>query len=370
MKELKVALVHDWLTGFRGGEKVLEVIAEIFPKAPLYTLVHIRGSTSRPIEDREIHTSFLQNMPLGKTKYRHYLPLFPLAAQTLVPSGYDLIISTSHAVAKSVNTHGAKHWCYIHSPMRYVWDRFDDYFGAELVGTLPSKLFFSPIAQALRSYDRKTARRVDQYVANSEFVKERVKKFYDREADVIHPPVDVERFRNLRRKPEDFYLFFSALVPYKRVDHAILACVKLNRKLVVLGKGPELEKLKAIANSDLVSFVEPSSDAVVDDYYSRARALLFPAVEDFGIVPCEATASGLPVIGLAKGGLLDSQTEETCVFYSEQSVVALSEAILRFEKAEGSFNREEMAKHASQFSRENFRQNVTASIEKFKSKYF
>lgn len=185
---MRVALVHDWLTGYRGGEKVLEALCELYPDAPLYTFFHIPGKVPASIENRQIKTSFLNNLPLAKTHYRHYLPLFPLAAETLIDREFDLIISTSHAMAKSIRPGKAKHWCYIHSPMRYVWDRFDDYFGVDRVGFLPSKIFFKPLAWYLRQYDRLTSDRVDHYVANSNFVADRVKNFYERSAEVIHPP--------------------------------------------------------------------------------------------------------------------------------------------------------------------------------------
>ncbi len=359
----RVALVHDWLTGFRGGEKVLLPIASLFPKAPIHTLFYQKNSVHPEIESHDIRSSFLNHMPLSKTKYRYYLPLFPLAAEILMPKKYDLIISTSHAVAKSIHTRGAKHWCYIHSPMRYVWDRFDDYFGPEVVGALSSKLFFGPVCKALQKYDRKTVDRVGCYVANSSFVRDRVKKFYGVDCEVINPPVETERFKKLVRAPEDFYLFFSALVPYKKADQAILACQKLGRKLKILGKGPELKKLKKLADPKWVDFVENPSDAQVDEYYSRAKALLFPGVEDFGIVPVEASASGMPVVGFRSGGLLDSQTPETCEFYDEQTVDGLANAIQKFEGRR--FDEAALRKNALRFSEEEFRRKIRKSILEF-----
>lgn len=361
----KVALLHDWLTGYRGGEKVLEVICELFPKAPLYTLVHVRGSVPPVIEDRPIHTSFLQHLPLAQTKYRHYLPLFPLAAETIGIKGVDLIVSTSHAVAKSIRTHGARHWCFIHSPMRYVWDRFDDYFGAELVGRVPSALVFKPIAAALRAYDRGTAGRVDHYAANSSFVAERVRKFYGREAEVLYAPTDLARFGSLVRQPEDFYLFFSALVPYKKADHAIRACAELGRKLVVLGKGPELPKLKKLADPKWVSFIETPNDELVNSNYRRARALLYPGIEDLGIVPIEASAAGLPVIAYGEGGILDTQTGATAILYKPQTVEGLKRAILEFEGRCEAFDTGAMKQQAAKFSKERFKTRVEDSIARF-----
>ena len=370
LEDLRIALAHDWLTGYRGGEKVLEVLCEIFPKAPLYTLIHVEGSVPKAIEGREVRTSFLQKMPAGKTKYRHYLPLFPLAAEQLIDSEFDLIISTSHAVMKSLNTRGAKHWCYIHSPMRYVWDRFDDYFGPERVGALSSRLFFKPIAKGLALYDRETAGRVQTYVANSNFVAERVRSFYGRESEVIHPPVSVERFRSVVRNPKDHYLFFSALVPYKRADLAIQACQSIGRKLHVVGSGPELLKLRQLSDSKWVEFHEKIPEAQLLDLFSSSRAMLFPAVEDFGIAPVEATASGLPIIGLRAGGLLDSQTAETCEFFDDQSADGLKAAILRFESHDDRFRPENLRAHAQKFSKERFEREIRLSLSRFVERNF
>jgi len=305
---------------------------------------------------------------MAATKYRHYLPLFPLAAESMNFKGYDLIVSTSHAVAKSVRKAGALHWCFIHSPMRYVWDRFDDYFGPELVGAVPSKLFFAPIAAGLRAYDRATSDRVDHFAANSNFVAQRVKDFYGRDAEVLYAPADVHRFASIERKREDFYLFFSALVPYKRADHAVLACQSIGRKLVVLGRGPELKKLKAIADPAWVTFTDAANDAVVDDHYARARALLYPGIEDFGIVPIEANAAGLPVIAIGTGGILDTQTRETAILYGEQTIEGLKRAIEEFEAAESEFDPKVLKHQAEKFSRERFKARVEHSLEHFLSK--
>lgn len=267
---MKIALVHDWLTGYRGGEKVLEQLCRLYPDAPLYTLVHVRGSVPPLIENRPIHTSFIDKLPWSHAKYRHYLPLFPLAAETLVREKFDLVISTSSAVAKSVRVGQARHWCYIHSPMRYVWDRFDDYFGPELVGSVPSKAFFKPIAAALRAYDRKTAGRVGHYVANSHFVAERVKGFYGIEAEVIHPPVDTEKFAGIQRKPQDHYLCFGAWVPYKKTEQAIEACQRSHRKLTVMGHGPDEKKLRQLADPKWTTFVShPVETDVLEQFADR-----------------------------------------------------------------------------------------------------
>jgi glycosyltransferase involved in cell wall biosynthesis len=356
----KVALVHDWLTGMRGGEKALEALCEMFPDAPLWTLVHIPGSVSMTIEDRKIHTSFLQHMPFSKTKYRHYLPLFPLAAEMTQVSAEDadIVISTSHAVAKAMvrknSERGPLHICYIHTPMRYIWDRFDDYFGPEQVGHLASRLFFKPIAKLLQIYDLRTADRVDVYCTNSHYVAKRIRDIYGREAEVIYGPGDVGNGAAVIRRPEDWYLMVTALVPYKRIDQAITACAGLARPLKIVGKGPEEKKLKNLSKQlgASVEFVGFINDGELLDFYGRAKALIFPGVEDFGLVPIEAAAAGCPVIALAKGGVVDSMTEDTAEFYEEESAVALQDAILRFEKR--NFSEAAMRRRAAEFTREQF----------------
>jgi glycosyltransferase involved in cell wall biosynthesis len=355
--DTRVVLVHDWLTGMRGGEKVLEVLCELFPEAPLFTLLHVRGSVSSVIENRTITTSPLQRMPWAAKRYRHYLPLFPAFAEMTKVRDCDLVISTSHAVAKAMvarSGSGPRHICYLHTPMRYIWDRFDDYFGGDRVGKMPSRFFFRPIARALQGYDLRTNERVDVFVANSRFVAARVKRLYGRTAEVVAPPVDVEHFSSLERKPEDWYLVVSALVPYKRVDHAIAACAALRKPLKIVGSGPEAEKLAVLARelgcqAEFLGFV---SDEDLVGYYSRARALLFPGIEDFGIVPVEAMAAGCPVIALGEGGILDSMAASTGVLYSEENVEALKAAICEFESR--SFDTAEIRKRSRTFSKDAF----------------
>jgi glycosyltransferase involved in cell wall biosynthesis len=353
----RVTLVHDYLNGMRGGEKVLEVLCRMFPHAPVFTLMHVEGSVAPVIEDRPITTSPLQHMPYAEKKYRLYFPLFPAFAEMTKAGECDVVISTSHAVAKSMvrrRQGKPRHVCYIHSPMRYIWDRFDDYFGPEKVGKLASRLVFRPIAKGLQQYDRATTDRVDVFVANSRFVADRVKRFYGREAEVVAPPVDIERFAALDREPEDWYLVVSALVPYKRVDHAIAACAASRRPLKIVGSGPDVKALQALAaklGAD-VEFLGFVSDGDLGMYYSRARALLFPGVEDFGIVPVEAIATGCPVIALQEGGILDSMTAHTAVFYQDGTIDGLKRAIGEFERR--SFDPAELRDHARRFSEDAF----------------
>jgi glycosyltransferase involved in cell wall biosynthesis len=368
ISNLKVALVHDWLTGMRGGEKALETLCDMFPGAALWTLVHVPGSVSETIEARTIHTSFLQHMPFAKTKYRHYLPLFPLAAEMTQVSAEDadVVISTSHAVAKAMvkkNSHRRPlHICYIHTPMRYIWDRFDDYFGPEQVGWLASRLFFKPIAKLLQIYDRSTVDRVDFYCTNSHYVAKRIRNLYGRGAEVIYGPGDVGNGAAVVRRPEDWYLMVTAMVPYKRVDQVIAACAGLGRRLRIVGKGPEERKLRNLSKQlgASVEFLGFVSDEKLLNCYGRAKALIFPGVEDFGLVPVEAAAAGCPVIALAKGGVVDSMTAETAEFYEEESAAALQEAILRFEKRE--FSDAAMRRRAAEFTCEQFSRRFEAVL--------
>jgi glycosyltransferase involved in cell wall biosynthesis len=351
----RVALAHDWLTGMRGGEKVLELLCRRFPEAPLWTLIHNPGSVSRTIANRPIHTSLLQRLPFAGQRYRSYLPFFPLFAETNKVAHAEIVVSTSHAVAKAMVKRGRKHCklhiCYIHTPMRYAWDLFDEYFGPERVGRLRSRLFFKPLLHWVKQYDRATVKRVDLFIANSTYVAERVRRCYGREAAVLPPPVDLSRFAHTRRAPEDWFLVVSALVPYKRVDHAIRACAQLGRALKIVGTGPETEALRLLAaelGAD-VEFVGFASDRDLVNYYSRAKALLFPGVEDFGIVPVEAIATGCPVIAFKKGGILDSMTEETAAFYVHQSTECLTEAIRSFESSESRFDEAVLRRQAARF---------------------
>ncbi|WP_182275932.1 glycosyltransferase [Granulicella sp. 5B5] len=354
----RIALVHDWLTGMRGGEKVLAALCQLYPDAPIWTLVYVRGSASPTIARHLIHTSLLQTMPRSGTLYRQYLPLFPLFAELHKADASQLIVSTSHAVAKSmVKRHsGARHICYIHTPMRYAWDLFEEYFGVERHGWFLSRCVYRPILSLIQRYDRATIGRVDLFVANSSFIAERVKRIYHRDAVVLPPPVAIDRFIALERAPEDWYLVVSALVPYKRVADAIHACHHLGRRLKVIGKGPEFDSLSQLANSlgAPIEMLGALDDEALADHYRRAKALLFPGIEDFGIVPLEAIAAGCPVIAYAHGGILDSMTSDTAVFYHQQTTEGLVDGITRFEQKPEAFQTDVMRAHASKFTEQAF----------------
>src|SRR5262245_29380600 len=324
----------------RGGERCLEVFCELFPDADLYTLLHTPGSVAPLIERRRVITSFIQRLPGAVRSYRRCLPLFPLAVSRFDLRGYDLVLSSSHAVAKSVSApRGACHVCYCFTPMRYVWDLYDEYFGRS--AGLPTRLLMPPVAAALRRWDRRTAAGVHHFVAISRFVADRIRRAYDRSADVIYPPVDVARFR-AEESPGDYYLVVSALAPYKRIDLAVEAANRLGRRLVVVGIGPEQRRLQSLAGTH-VEFLGWRDDDDVAELYANCRALLFPTVEDFGIVPLEAMAAGRPVIALGKGGALETVVAPgridppTGLFFEEQSVEGLVAAIREFEREPGRF---------------------------------
>ncbi len=365
LAKAKVALVHDWLTGMRGGERCLEVFCELFPSADLYTLLHVPGSVSAAIESRRIVTSFIQRLPRAERRYRHYLPLFPAAVRSFDLRGYDLVLSSSHAVAKSVRVPAeALHVCYCFTPMRYVWDLYDDYFGPR--SGLAARVLMPPVAAWLRRWDRRTAAGVHQFVAISRFVADRIRRAYGRDADVIYPPVDVSRFR-VDDAPGEFYLVVSALTPYKRVDLAVEACNRLGRRLVVVGTGSEDRRLRALAGPT-VELLGWRDDAQTAELFARCRALLFPPLEDFGITPLEAMAAGRPVIAFGEGGARETVVPPgggeppTGLFFAHQTAEDLVDAIRRFEASAQQFEPKALRRRAETFDRPLFRERMHAYL--------
>ncbi len=295
----RVVLVHDWLTGMRGGEKVLEVFADLFPDAPIYTLIHQPGSLSPKLEARRIVTSRLQRLPLGVSKYRYYLPVLPRLIEQLAIEPCDLVLSTSSCVAKgAIAPPGALHASYILSPMRYIYDRYDDYFGPGKAGLI-TRSAMRMVRPKLQRWDIESAKRLDHISAISTFIADRIKRYYDRSVPVIHPPVDTSRFQSAKRTQGDYYLVVSALVPYKNVDLAMDAFAGLDRKLVIAGGGPMLDQLRSRATSN-VNVMGWVDDAQLTGLVAGCRAFIFPQVEDFGIAPVEAMAAGKPVIALGQ----------------------------------------------------------------------
>lgn len=351
----RIALIHDWLTGMRGGEKVLELLCEIFPHADVFTLVHAPGKVSRAIEAHRIVTSPLQKLPKVTDYYRRLLPFMPWAIEQFDFSGYDLMISTSHCVAKSaIPPAGATHWCYCHTPMRYIWDQFDDYFGPGRAG-LATRAAMHLIRKPLQIWDVRTAKRVHHFLANSENVRRRIQEIYHRDAQVLYPPVDYRFYSQdpggpPREAIKPYYLIVSALAPYKRLDLAIQTCNRLGKNLMIIGDGPESMRLKYIAGSH-VRFLGWRGGEELRRYYAHAEAVLFPGEEDFGIVPLEAMAAGRPVIAYRKGGALETVIEnETGVFFDKQEVSSLEMTLRQFNPSR--FDPAALRRQAERFSRE------------------
>lgn len=328
-----VAIVHDWLTGMRGGEKVLDAICELYPDATLYSLVHVPGAVSPRIERHRIRTSAVQWLPGAGRRYRQYLPLFPTAVELFDLDQYDLVISSSHCAVKSViRSGGATHVCYCHSPMRYAWDQFSAYFGPAQVGPLKSRLL-RPVMARLARWDAATAGRVDRFVANSRYVAGRIRRYYNRGSTVVYPPVDTAFYR-----PGDLpsgegrdrsFLVVSALVPYKRIDIAIEACRLAGAPLTIVGRGPEEARLRRLAGAD-VEFLGWRTDDEIRDLYGRAAAVLLPGVEDFGMVPVEAQACGTPVVALRAGGACETvQDNVTGVLVDDESARGFAAGLSR-----------------------------------------
>jgi glycosyltransferase involved in cell wall biosynthesis len=351
---MRVALIHDWLTGLRGGEKVLEALCELFPTATLYTLVYIPGSTHPTIESLNIRTAFTQKLPGIRKHYRWYLPLYPWAIESLNLSEFDLVISSSHCAAKGiVPPPGSVHICYCHTPMRYIWDRFNDYFGSGL----KAHLIYGPIAYFLRKWDVASAHRVHHFIANSKHVGSRIRNCYGREVDaVIYPPVDTDFFVPGDDEPEDYYLIVSALAPYKRLDVAIDCFNQRGEPLVIVGTGPEERRLRQRAGPH-IRFLGSVSKEELRGLYQRSRATLLPGVEDFGIAPVEAQACGRPVVALAEGGALESiQGGQTGVFFDDLTPRSLSTAIDKVRSLR--FNKADLRDWALGFSEERFKENI------------
>jgi glycosyltransferase involved in cell wall biosynthesis len=358
----KVAIVHDWLVTFRGGERVLEAICELYPAADIYTLVHKPVDMSHSIESHRIFTSFLQNIPnIGKT-YRMFLPIMPFAIESLDFKQYDLVISSSYCVAKgAISRKGSVHICYCHTPMRYVWDMYDEYFGKRQ-GNALIRTAMSFIRPYLQKWDRKSSARVDHFIANSEYVSKRIKRCYDRESTVIYPPVDINRF-NLTRNPKDFYLIVSAFAPYKRIDLAIETFNILGFPLKIIGSGQDEKRLRGMAK-DNIEFLGGQSDEVIKEYYSECKAFIFPGEEDFGITPVEAQASGCPVIAYGRGGVLETVIEDkTGIFFYEQTIDSLIEAVRKFEKDSDIFDPQTLRRNAERFNKERFRLELKRFVE-------
>ncbi len=370
---MKVALVHDWLIHMRGGEKVLDALAELYSDATLYTLFYDRKKISPKLARLTIKASFLQFFPGIKHYYRWLLPILPWAIRSMKVEDADLVISSSHCVAKGIRVpENAYHVCYCHTPMRYLWGFQDVYFNRYLA---PVRLLIDAVFHFLKKWDLETNKRVDLFVANSEYIKKRIKTVYLRDSVVVHPPVETDFFRPAEDNPPlqkgeaifgndteanlDYYLAVSHFVPYKRLDLVIEAFNRLERRLVVIGSGPLASQYQKLRKNDQISFWGGVSDEALRRTYSEARALIFPTEEDFGIVPLEAQACGAPVIAFRKGGALE--TVKSGAFFDEQTPEAIREAVVRFEGQ--TFDRSEVSQKVQGFGRKYFLLNMKKVIE-------
>ncbi|MBL8909789.1 MAG: glycosyltransferase [Archangium sp.] len=360
----RVTLVHDWLLTWRGGEKVLEAMAELFPDAPIYTLFHDPKGMPQSIESHRIVTSLLDRIPGARDRHRHFLPLMPGAARLLALPDSELVLSSSHCVAKGVRApKGSTHVSYVHAPLRYMWDRYDDYFGPHSGASTPVRVAARVTRPFLRAWDVATSWSVDRFLANSAHVAKQIEQRYHRAARVIHPPVELERFTtsSLEGTGEGgYFLCLGALAPYKRIDLAIEAFRKTGRELWIAGSGQSADWLRDLPPN--VKALGQVTDGAMNELYRNARALIFPGVEDFGITPLEAQACGRPVIAFAGGGALETVTDETGLFFKEQTVDALITALAEFDAFEAGFEPAHARAQAQRFSRTAFQKTLLAEL--------
>jgi len=360
MKFRKVALVHDWLFHMRGGEKVLEAIAELLPEAEIYTLFLNRDGLSPSLREHPVHVSFLNAIPGAERFYQWLLPILPWAVERFDLRGFDLVISSSHCVAKGVRVPpGIPHVSYCHTPMRYAWYFEEEYFSHR---PFPVKQIISWMLASLRRWDLANSKRVSRFAANSKNIASKIQELYGKPAAVIHPPVELPPFKPTSTR-EDFYLIVSALVPYKRIDLAVQAFTRLGKPLWIVGKGSEEKRLKDRAG-DTVRFLGWVSDPELKDLYRNARALIFPGEEDFGIVPLEAQAAGTPVIAFGKGGALETVLSGTTgIFFHDKTADSIEKAIREFEREELRFVPAEIRRHAETFSKVRFQAEFRALLD-------
>ncbi|MBT4859658.1 MAG: glycosyltransferase [Gammaproteobacteria bacterium] len=356
---MKVAIVHYWFINWRGGEKVVEALLDLYPQADLFTHVYDESLTEGKLKGRNITTTFISKLPGAKKHYQKYLPLMPIALEQLDLREYDLVISSESGPAKGIIiSPDATHICYCHSPMRYVWDMYPDY--VKTAGLL-SRWLMRPLIHYLKIWDRLSADRVDYFIANSSFVAKRINKFYRRSAEVIHPPVDIDEFE-LNSEKSDFYLLLGQLTHYKRADLAVDAFLANGKKLIVIGDGEQYQSLKALEN-DRVKVLGRASWDECKNYLSKAKALIFPGVEDFGMVPVEAMACGTPVLAFAKGGALETVNDgHSGYLFYEQTVESLNACINKFEEQSELID-SEIRNQAELFSMDIFKKKMTSFIQ-------
>ena len=369
---MKIALVHHWLPKMRGGERVLEAMCEMFPDSDIFTLVMTKSEISETIKKHKITTSFIQKMPFGEKKYQFYLPLMPIAVEQFDLREYDIVISSDASVMKGVITRpDTLHISYCHSPIRYAWDLYHEYLNSTGLGYIKRKLM--PIVMNyIRNWDSNASQRVDYFISNSRHTANRIKKYYRRSSVVIYPPVDVDQFKKGIEK-SDYYLFLGQLTPYKGAELAVETFNNLEKKLIVIGSGERLSAVKKLAG-DNVKVMGDCSRKEIIDFLSKARALIYPCEEDFGIVPVEAQASGTPVIAYGRGGALETingvftgelpTSENTGIWFRNKSIEGLSEAIDWFESFETVFSDEQICNYVKHFNKERYKTEMDEFIQK------
>jgi len=360
---MKVAIIHYWLVSMRGGEKVLQSLCSLFPQADIYTHVYDPTAVGDAFAGHSIMTTFIQKLPGARKYYQNYLPLMPLALKQLDLRDYDLVISSESGPAKGVRTAaGALHICYCHTPMRYAWDMYDEYRAS---ASWFKRLMMPPVMHYMRRWDVSSAEQVDHFVANSHFIADRIARCYQRDAEVIYPPVAVDTF-GVDPQQEDYYLFVGQLVAYKRADLAVDAFNRSGKQLVIIGEGEQLEMLRRKAQHN-VRVLGKQPFEVIRRHYGRCRALIFPGVEDFGIVPVEAMASGRPVIAYRSGGVLETVKEGvTGLFFKQQTAASLNEVVDAFE-SRPPFDSQTIIEHAQTFSADVFTERFSDLIERMMS---
>ena len=363
---MKKALIHDWFSTYAGAEKCVESFTNVWGDFEIYSLIDFLSGTDRDkiLKGKRAHTSFIQKLPFAKSKYRNYLPLFPLAIEQFDLSGYDVVLSSSHAVAKGVLTHSNQlHIAYVHTPIRYAWDLYHQYLRESGLDRGLKGMLAKYFLHKIRIWDAASANRVDHYVANSRYIARRIEKIYGKPSDVIYPPVDVDKF-TLREAKEEFYLTASRMVPYKKIDLIVEAFSQTDKKLVVVGDGPDMAKIKSKAgkNVELLGFAD---DEAMRDLMGRAKAFVFAAEEDFGITPVEAQACGTPVICFGRGGARETVIDgESGLYFMEQNVKELLDAVAKFEQNRDKFEPVKIRENSLRFSRARFEAEIKSYVEK------
>nr|WP_314374006.1 glycosyltransferase family 4 protein [uncultured Campylobacter sp.] len=363
---MKKALIHDWFSTYAGAEKCVESFTDIWDDFEIYSLIDFLSDADRNkiLKGKRAHTSFIQRLPFAKDKYRNYLPLFPLAIEQFDISGYDVVLSSSHAVAKGVLTHSNQlHIAYVHTPIRYAWDLYHQYLRESGLDRGLKGMLAKYFLHKIRIWDASTTNRVDYYIANSRYIARRIKKTYGKPSDVIYPPVDVDKF-TLREAKEEFYLTASRMVPYKKIDLIVEAFSQTDKKLLVIGDGPDMAKIRSKAgkNVELLGFAD---DETMADLMGRAKAFVFAAEEDFGITPVEAQACGTPVICFGRGGARETVLDgESGLYFMEQNTKELLAAVAKFEQNYDKFEPAKIRENSLKFSRARFEAEIKSYVEK------